>query len=663
VFELPQLWQVPRPTWPGWLLNDYPEQRDQTRGGSRSGLLPRPRPRWRAFRRQAEQIEQRRNQIGALPAQDRAAALATLMNGLRGQGLTPALVDEALATVAAAVHDEFGFHLHREQLFCASALLGGYLAEMATGEGKSVTAAATAIIAALAGAPVHVVTTNDYLVARDAEAMRGLFDRFDLRSAHVTPEQQDEERRAAYAAPICYVSNKQLVFDYLRDRQTLGHRPESLSSRVRALWQSAAAAPLLRGLCFAIVDEADGVLIDDALTPLILSQMSPVTGPELKQAMAAFSLAQRLVEHEDFAVDRRTRSVTISLAGEDRLGELASGLEGTIKNRRLRLELVRQALVAQNLFERDQDYLVRDGEVQLIDQSTGRVMPDRKLQHGLHQMVELKERCELSGQSDVLASLSFQNFFRRYSHLCGMTGTAAEAARELKQVYGLRVVPVPTHQPSRRIACPPTVASANDEQEQLVIERARTLQARGQPVLIGTRTLARSTALSEALSRAGIEHQLLNASQDEQEAQIVAAAGQQGAVTIATNMAGRGTDVPLGAGVDALGGLHVIVAELNDNGRVDRQLIGRCARQGDPGTYEYLLSRDDGLLERAGSPLGRNIAGGAGPLPNRARHRTSLALARRVQSRQAAAQRIQRRQVAEQDEAMQRRLSFAGYKE
>lgn len=653
---------------PGQLLDWYPEtlsDEEDVFARMLTELVTRKRGhglRFSKFRRIARRIEHAVSEAGKLDEPAFETEIATLRIELRSRGFVEENLVRAFALVGVEVRRQFGFDLHREQYFCAWILLHGMLAEMATGEGKSITAALAAIVAGLAGTPVHVITTNDYLVARDAAAMRPLFERFGLDSGHASTRQKDDERRAAYSRAICYVSNKQLVFDYLRDRQQLGNRPSSISARVQGLYRLEAPKPLLRGLCFAIVDEADSVLIDDAITPLILSKQAQGES-DLSQSLTAISLAHRLTVGDDFKVDTRARRVSITERGEERLASLVGGLDGIWKNRRFRLELVRQALTAIHLYHRDRDYLVRDGEVVLVDQSTGRMMPDRKLQHGLHQMVETKEKCELSGQAETLASLSFQNFFRRYKHICGMTGTAKEAAAELRRVYRLDVVGVPTHRPSARISENPHFAAGDRAHKDLLLTEIRSCRESGRPVLVGTRSLAQSERISDYLNSLSLPHRVLNARQDAQEAEIVSKAGRNGAITIATNIAGRGTDIPLDEDVRGLGGLKVIVAELNDNQRIDRQLLGRCARQGDPGSYAYIISLEDEMLLRYAPKACLRLLCSRALMRMSFWPRLCLLLCRYVQSKHERHQRHTRKLVALADAQMNRRLSFSGYKE
>ena len=655
-------------TKPGQLLDWYPEQRQQEQellvrlGKKATCKLNGARLSFRSFKRQLEVIAQLSETLDTNSKATNQSLISEARQNLRNEGLTEQNTLNAMAIIGEQVKHTFGFTLHPEQFYCAWSLLQGTLAEMATGEGKSITAGITAIISGLAGVPVHVITANDYLVSRDAESMRPLYEQFGLTCSAVTPDQEEEARRTAYRCDVCYVSNKQLVFDYLRDRQSLGNHPSSLNARLHALTNRAVSPPLLRGLCFAIVDEADSIFIDDAITPLILSHQ--VEGDQnIGQIVTAISLARRLNEAVDFYCDQSVKSITLSEPGEQRLADMASGLDGIWKNRRFRHELVRQALSAVHLFHRDIDYLVRDGTIVLIDQSTGRVMPDRKLQHGLHQMIETKERCELTGQSQAISSLSFQNFFPRYMHLCGMTGTGKEASQELQSVYNLAVVSIPTHRRNKRKRISPSFARDNRDHIALLVETIRNRHHSGQPILVGTRTLAQSELLSEALSHAGLTHQVLNARQDHEEARVIAQAGIKNAITIATNIAGRGTDISLKQEAISLGGLHVIIANLNDNFRIDRQLIGRSARQGDPGSYEYVVSLEDPMLQEHTPRLMRLLNTVKNVIHVTLLHQAYMYVCRLAQNDHMRRQVRLRKAVALQDKQMHKRMAFSGYKE
>lgn len=523
-----------------------------------------------------------------------------LRQRLRRAHLLCANVTHAFALVREVARRELGLAHYDEQLVGGWILLEGMLAEMATGEGKTLCATLPACTAALAGIPVHVVTVNDYLVTRDAERMGPLYRRLGLRVGTVTADMEDASRRDGYRADVTYCCNKQLVFDYLRDRHLAGNARDDLRLRLDGL-----ATPrrrmdefFLRGLYYAIVDEADSIFIDEARTPLILAAGRADPG-ELMLYRQALFLASQLRAADDYTCDLRARHVALTARGQARLATLGEPLGGLWAGERRREALVTQALAARECFRRDREYLVRDGKIVIVDEQTGRAMPDRSWEQGLHQMIEAKEGVALTSRQETLARISYQRFFQRYLRLGGMSGTLREVRGELRRVYGARVVIVPTHRPSQlRPAGEMCCHDAGQKWAAIVNAIAREREA-NRPVLAGTRSVADSELLSRQLTEAGIAHQVLNARQDAEEAAIVASAGQAAQVTVATNMAGRGTDIKLGAGVGERGGLHVIVCERNESRRVDRQLIGRAGRQGDPGSYEYIGALDDGTLKTA----------------------------------------------------------------
>jgi preprotein translocase subunit SecA len=405
-------------------------------------------------------------------------------------------------------------------------------------------------------------------------------------------------RRQAYAKSVTYCTNKELAFDYLRDRVALARRGSRLHLSLEKLrgCQQRDEELVLRGLYFGIVDEADSIFIDEARTPLILSS-SIGAAEEKLQCEQALDLAGRFVVGDHYAIDLAERSVTLTGEGRLALGEMAEGRHGVWTSMRAREELMTQALTAMTLFKRDLHYVVMDGKVQIVDESTGRVMPDRSWERGLHQLIEVKEECELTDRRETLARITYQRLFRRYIRLAGMTGTAQEVAREIKSVYGLDVVRIPLHRPSRRSVVPPRICVSQAEKLRTIANTVeRLVITAGRPVLIGTRSVGTSEEISAVLNERGIQHALLNAKQDQDEAEVVARAGQPARVTVATNMAGRGTDIRLGEGVADRGGLHVILTEYHDSRRVDRQLFGRCARQGDPGSCEAIVSLEDDVF-------------------------------------------------------------------
>ena len=532
--------------------------------------------------------------LEALTDQQLLGRAADLRARLRRAGFGDlALAGASFALVREAARRNVGQRHFDVQLIGGWAMLNGMLAEMETGEGKTLTATLTAATAALAGRAVHVVTVNDYLAERDAETMEPVFRALGLSVGCVKQGMDPASRRAAYRCDVTYCSNKEIAFDYLRDRMVLGGKPRAIAMKLDALsGEGASQRLLLRGLQFAIIDEADSVLVDEARTPLILSTEAK-QGQEEELHKQALGLARELGD-QDYVI--RDTGVEITDAGLDRLEELCQQLPGVWRGPHRREQLVRQALTALHVFERDKHYLVRDDKVVIIDENTGRLMPDRSWEQGLHQLIEIKEGCEVTGRRDTLARISYQRFFRRYVHLAGMTGTASEVARELWAVYRLRVSKIPTNRPARRVRYPDRIYGRTELKWRAVVESVRKQREAGRPVLIGTRSVAASEALAQELESAQIPFRLLNARQDREEAEIVAGAGAPGCVTVATNMAGRGTDIKLAPGLAEAGGLHVITTELNDSARIDRQLFGRCGRQGDPGSCEAILAIEEDLV-------------------------------------------------------------------
>ena len=580
---------------------------------------------------------------------------------LRNSGFAPPLVGRCFALVREAATRTIGQRHYDVQLIAGFGLLKGRLVEMATGEGKTVAATLPAATVALAGYPVHLITVNDYLAQRDAGEMRALYEFLGLSVGTVVQGMSRAERRQAYTSSVTYCTNKELAFDYLRDRVALTHRSSSLHlslGRLRGTLQRDEDL-VLRGLYFGIVDEADSIFIDEARTPLILSS-STGAGEERLQCEQGLRFASSLVAGKHFQIDLAKRNLALTEEGRRELGELAEGLQGVWSSVRAREELVTQALSAMMLFSRDQHYVVIDGKVQIVDESTGRVMPDRSWERGLHQLIEVKEGCELTDRRETLARITYQRLFRRYIRLSGMTGTAHEVAREIKSVYGLDVVRIPLNRPSQRRVALPLVCTTSAQKLRIIADRVERLaMAEGRAVLIGTRSVGASEEISAVLNARGIAHALLNAKQDKDEAEVVAAAGEPARVTVATNMAGRGTDIRLGAGVAARGGLHVILTEYHDSRRVDRQLFGRCARQGDPGSCEAIVSLQDDLFGIHAGGVTRLLArlvGGGVPIPSRL-YQPLRWLAQFQAERRHGYVRVQN---VKQDRRLDRVLAFSG---
>ncbi|ASJ70947.1 DEAD/DEAH box helicase [Granulosicoccus antarcticus] len=557
----------------------------------------------RKFRKRLQAIDEAERQVGGLDLVARNCVVISLRESLAGKRLETSDLVQAFALIRLAMEQSLGLRLHDEQLYAGWCLLTGNCIEMQTGEGKTVTAVLPAIVMALAGVPVHVITANEYLVQRDCRELNAVYQWFGLRSGIVLAEQDESERRSAYACDIVYCTHQQVVFDYLRDSRAMEKHRRGITEKIRNLLDVEPYTPLLRGLCFAIVDEIDSVLIDDARTPLILAEISSSEDLSMADAAIALAMARGLEEGLHYTLRHELRQAHLSKTGLQVIRERTQQLSGTWQFERYRHERISQALTALYLYRPDVDYLVQGGRVELIDQSTGRPTPQRRLQHGLHRILEVKERCNVGDESNPVSSLSFQRFFTRYHRLCGMSGTVWEARQELHRVYGPRVVSVPTAQKSLRKIIPTRVAVSRKTQLELVARQIEQLRSAGRSVLIGTRTVQLSDQTSQYLSHIGIEHTVLNARQDTEEASVISQAGRKAQVTVATNMAGRGTDIKPDPEVIEAGGLHVINLEMNDSRRIDRQLHGRSARQGDPGSCQDFLSLDDELIVKELNPL------------------------------------------------------------
>lgn len=508
----------------------------------------------------------------------------------------------ALAALREAARRRLHLHPFRVQILGVLALNSGYLAEMATGEGKTLTAGIAAVLAGWTRRPVHIVTANDYLVKRDAEWLAPLYEFAGVRVSFVTGGMPPPERTRGYQADVTYVTARELLADFLRDRILLDFLDHPARRRVRELVQPVAvgrrlAGLALRGLHTAIIDEADSLLVDEAVTPLIISR--PVPNTRLREAtLQAREVSRALEAGRHYQVNARYREIELTRDGEAVAATACQALPGLWRGRDRRHDLVRQALSARELFHNGRHYVVADGRVVIVDESTGRPQPMRSWQQGLHQAIEAKEDVALSDPSETAARMSFQRFFRFFRHLSGMTGTAAEASTEFWRIYNLPVVRIPTNRPCIRVTWPERFLPTENEKWQAVLASIREVHATGRPILVGTRTVAASERLAELLRAEGLEFHLLNAIHHAEEATIVALAGEAGRITIATNMAGRGTDIRLGAGVADRGGLHVIATERHQSGRVDRQLLGRAARQGDPGSAQIFASAEDDLPQR-----------------------------------------------------------------
>ena len=522
-----------------------------------------------------------------------------------GETLDDLLV-EAYAVVREAATRVLGMRHYRVQLIGGVILHQGRIAEMKTGEGKTLVSTLPAYLNALEGKGVHIVTVNDYLAKRDAEWMGQVHEFLGLTVGCILNSMDNDERREAYNCDITYATNNELGFDYLRDNMVI--YKEQL---------------VQRDLNYAIVDEVDSVLIDEARTPLIISGSS---GKSTKIYEACDNLAKQLkrgtakelskmdlimkeddMETGDFVVDEKEKTVNLTAQGVAKV-ERFFHIENLADPENLEIQhCIILALRAHNLMFRDKDYVVKDDEVLIVDEFTGRIMPGRRYSDGLHQAIEAKEHVKVKRESKTLATITFQNFFNKYNKKCGMTGTALTEEKEFREIYGMDVVEVPTNKPIARIDYNDSVYKTKREKLNAIVEDIADCYERKQPVLVGTITIEASEELSEMLKRRGIKHKVLNAKYHEMEAEIIADAGVAGAVTIATNMAGRGTDIKLGEGVQELGGLRIIGTERHESRRIDNQLRGRAGRQGDPGESKFYISLEDDLMRLFGSQNLMNV--------------------------------------------------------
>lgn len=530
----------------------------------------------------------------------RKASLGLRYRARSGETLDQLLV-EAFALVREAGRRTLGMRHFDVQLLGGAAMHHRTIIEMQTGEGKTLTATLPMYLAALAGKGAHLATVNDYLARRDAEWMGPIYSALGMKVGIIQAQQPAAEHRKAYACDVTYGTANEMGFDFLRDRLLL----RSLESGTRDLFgqmlgvsgQQGQDSPVQRGLNFMLVDEADSILIDEARTPLIISALP---GEDEKIMAAAYnwaaSVRDQFVEHEDYDYDHEDRTVELTLEGRQKVRALKKPSEMDRIQMTSIYEYVQRAIKVRREFFLDRQYVVRDGEIVIVDEFTGRLGEGRKWRAGIHQAVEAQEGVEITFATKQAATITIQDLFLRYDRLSGMTGTASTSRGELKKIYKVHVDSIPTNKPPIRKQLPTLVFGTSDQKWDAIVAETLEMHQQDRPVLIGTRSIDKSEQLAELLVKAGMQPVILNARHIAKEAEIVAAAGQKGKVTVATNMAGRGTDIKLGEGVKELGGLHVVCSELHEAQRVDRQLIGRCGRQGDPGTYRQFLALDDEIL-------------------------------------------------------------------
>jgi preprotein translocase subunit SecA len=537
--------------------------------------------------RLAEQVEALAGDMEKLSDEEIRGKTAEFQNRYQQGETTDDLLVEAFAVVREAARRVLGLYPYKVQLMGGVALHEGNISEMKTGEGKTLTATLPVYLNAITGKGVHVVTVNEYLASRDANEMGQLYEFLGLTVGLNLTGMDKDEKQAAYAADITYGTNNEFGFDYLRDNMVLYSHQK-----------------VQRPLHYAVIDEVDSILIDEARTPLIISGTAQKSAALYIQANA---FVRTLKKDEDYTYDEKTKGVQLTEDGITK-AEKAFGIENLFDIAHVTLNHhINQALKANTSMHLDVDYVVQAGEIVIVDQFTGRLMKGRRYSEGLHQAIEAKEGLEIQNESMTLATITFQNYFRMYEKLSGMTGTAKTEEEEFRNIYNMNVVVIPTNRPIVRDDRADLIYATMEGKFRAVAEDIAERHGKGQPVLVGTVAIETSELISRYLTKKGIRHNVLNAKNHGREAEIIAEAGQQGAVTIATNMAGRGTDIKLGEGVKEVGGLAVIGTERHESRRIDNQLRGRSGRQGDPGVTQFYLSMEDELMRRFGSDNMKNM--------------------------------------------------------
>jgi preprotein translocase subunit SecA len=532
--------------------------------------------------------------------QIRKRSLSLQYRAKSGEPLARLLL-EGYALVREAARRTLNMRHFDVQILGGIAIFHRSIVEMQTGEGKTLTATLPLYLHALMGRGTQLATVNDYLARRDAEWMRPVYQMLGMTVGVIETQMSQPQRRQAYACDITYGTAKEFGFDFLRDRLLLRRIGEGQTDLLGGMLGKGQAAadekPVQRDPYFSLVDEADSILIDEARTPLIISALPT---EEEKLAVECYkwstSVIKEFVEDDDYEYDHEKKTAELTREGRQKVRLLSKPPELDTVGMVNIYQYIERAILVDREYFLDRQYVVRDGEIVIVDEFTGRLAEGRKWRDGIHQAVEAKQGVEVTVATGQAARITVQDYFLRYAHLGGMTGTAMGSARELHRIYRCHVLPIPTNRPAIRQRLPTRVFGAADAKWVAVVEEIRQIHALGRPILIGTRSIDKSEIISKMLEGLGIEHQVLNANFVAEEADIVARAGLPGKVTVSTNMAGRGTDIKLGEGMAELGGLHVICTEMHDSSRIDRQLIGRCGRQGDPGTFRQYLALDDDLV-------------------------------------------------------------------
>ena len=551
------------------------------------------------WRRLANQIDSRASEWSSLDDDELIRHSRELRWDAKSGVPLKKLLPEAFGLAREASRRTTGMTPFKVQLIGGMAMFEGGIAEMQTGEGKTMTAVLTAFLRAPTGKGCHIVTVNDYLAGRDADEMGPIYRALGMTVGCIQTPMETDERRTAYACDITYGTAKEMGFDFLRDRLRKGIARGTIDRQGLLETEAGSNPPeasAQRGHHFALIDEADSVLIDEARTPLIIGMTQPNDPGSVSLFRWCYRTASRLEAGVDFLYEPHRRTAFLTDTGCRRIVLTTKpSLISSIDSERI-YRHIEQAVTAQLAYHKDRDYVIVDDEIVIVDESTGRIMDGRKWQDGLHQSIEAKEQVPITATSGEAARVTIQSYFRQYTHLAGMSGTAVQAARELKKIYGMNVATIPTHRPCIRSGLEPRVFLNSDDKRDAIVAQIAELVGNDRAVLVGTPSVEASEALGKQLLSLGIDHCILNATRHENEADVVADAGQSRRVTVATNMAGRGTDIKLSEELTQAGGLHVIATEMHSSARIDRQLVGRAARQGDPGSYQFFLSLDDELL-------------------------------------------------------------------
>lgn len=553
---------------------------------------------WASLLPKIAALEPELQQLG--DEQLRKRSLSLRYRAKSGEPLARLLV-EGYALVREAGRRTINMRHFDVQVLGGIAMFRRSIVEMQTGEGKTLAATLPLYLYGLLGKGAHLATVNDYLARRDAEWMRPIYEALGMTLGVVETNMSQPQRRKAYACDVTYGTAKEFGFDFLRDRLLLRRINEGQKDLLGGMLGKGAETSNEKSVqgepYFALVDEADSILIDEARTPLIISAM-----PTEEQRLAvecykwSATVIEQFIEDEDYEYDHEKKTAELTREGRQKVRLLPKPPEMDTVGMVNIYQYVERAILVDREYHLDRQYVVRDGEIVIVDEFTGRLSEGRKWRNGIHQAAEAKQGVEVTVETGQAARVTVQDFFLRYERLAGMTGTAMGSARELRRIYHCYVLPIPTNRPAIRQQLPYRVFGVTDSKWAAVVEEVCQLHAAGRPILIGTRSIDKSEQLSKLLGEANVEHQVLNANHIAAEADIVTQAGRSGRVTVSTNMAGRGTDIKLGEGVTELGGLHVICTEMHDSSRIDRQLIGRCGRQGDPGTFRQYLTLDDDLL-------------------------------------------------------------------